>query len=97
VSNLNLPQLTHYGGRRSLTLPVLLARDNELFKGRRDIIFAIEERIINTGQRPALLLYGRRRMGKTSTLQRDFGKTRRSVPLHHRAIPPVDIERSVGV
>jgi DNA polymerase III delta prime subunit len=46
----------------------LMARDNELFKGRRDIIVAIEERIINTGQRPALLLYGRRRIGKTSTL-----------------------------
>jgi hypothetical protein len=46
----------------------LMARDNELFKGRRDIIVAIEERIINLGQRPALLLYGRRRIGKTSTL-----------------------------
>ncbi len=46
----------------------LMARDNELFKGRRDIVVAIEERIINSGQRPALLLYGRRRIGKTSTL-----------------------------
>jgi len=45
-----------------------MARDNELFKGRKDIIVAIEERIINSGQRPALLLYGRRRIGKTSTL-----------------------------
>ncbi len=35
---------------------------------RRDIIVAIEERIINSGQRPSLLLYGRRRIGKTSTL-----------------------------
>lgn len=46
----------------------LQLRDDELFKGRKDIIVAIEENIINPGQRPALLLYGRRRIGKTSTL-----------------------------
>jgi len=46
----------------------LQSRDFDLFKGRRDIIIAIEENIINPGQRPALLLYGRRRIGKTSTL-----------------------------
>ena len=46
----------------------LQPRDHGLFKGRRDIIVAIEEHIINTGQRPTLLLYGRRRIGKTSTL-----------------------------
>jgi len=46
----------------------LQPRDHKLFKGRRDIIVAIEENIINTGQRPALLLYGRRRIGKSSTL-----------------------------
>jgi hypothetical protein len=46
----------------------LQLRDHDLFKGRRDIIIAIEENIINPGQRPALLLYGRRRIGKTSTL-----------------------------
>ena len=46
----------------------LKARDHDLFKGRKDIIVAIEENIINPGQRPALLLYGRRRIGKTSTL-----------------------------
>jgi len=43
-------------------------RDKDLFKGRKDIIVAIEENIINTGQKPSLLLYGRRRTGKTSTL-----------------------------
>lgn len=46
----------------------LQLRDHDLFKGRRDIIVALEEHIINTGQRPTLLLYGRRRIGKTSTL-----------------------------
>jgi hypothetical protein len=46
----------------------LQQRDHDLFKGRKDIIVAIEKNIINTGQRPALLLYGRRRTGKSSTL-----------------------------
>jgi len=46
----------------------LMDRDHNLFKGRKDIIVAIEENIINPAQRPALLLYGRRRIGKTSTL-----------------------------
>lgn len=43
-------------------------RDQELFKGRKDMIVAIEENIINSGQRPALMLYGWRRIGKSSTL-----------------------------
>ena len=42
--------------------------DGELFKGRRDIIRALEENIIHPQQRAALLLYGRRRIGKSSTL-----------------------------
>ncbi len=46
----------------------LKPRDQDIFKGRRDIIIAIEENIINPAQRPALLLYGRRRIGKSSTL-----------------------------
>lgn len=46
----------------------LQSRDHNLFKGRKDIIIALEEHIINTGQRPTLFLYGRRRIGKTSTL-----------------------------
>jgi uncharacterized protein len=46
----------------------LQPRDHQLFKGRKDIIIAIEENIINPSQRPALLLYGRRRIGKSSTL-----------------------------
>ncbi len=39
-----------------------------LFKGRRDLVYALEENIIAPQQRPALLLYGRRRAGKSSTL-----------------------------
>lgn len=46
----------------------LQPRDQEVFKGRQDIIIAIEENVINPAQRPALLLYGRRRIGKSSTL-----------------------------
>ena len=46
----------------------LQPRDQEVFKGRRDIIIAIEENIINPAQRPAVFLYGRRRIGKISTL-----------------------------
>ena len=46
----------------------LQPRDHELFKGRRDIIAAIEEHIINPDRSTTLLLYGRRRTGKTSTL-----------------------------
>jgi hypothetical protein len=46
----------------------LQTRDFGLLKGRRDIIRAIEKDILITNQRPALLLYGRRRTGKSSTL-----------------------------
>ncbi|MGH9799183.1 MAG: hypothetical protein ACRD82_02370, partial [Blastocatellia bacterium] len=46
----------------------LLPRDFSLLKGRRDIIRAIETFVLNTGQRHVLLLYGRRRTGKSSTL-----------------------------
>ena len=46
----------------------LMVRDRNLFKGRRDIIVAIEENVVNPAQKPTLLLYGRRRIGKTSTL-----------------------------
>lgn len=42
--------------------------EESVFKGRKDIIIAIEKNIINASQRPALLLYGRRRTGKSSTL-----------------------------
>ena len=46
----------------------LEVRDQQLFVGRSDILLAIEQFILNTDQRPSLLLYGRRRTGKSSTL-----------------------------
>ncbi|UOG93716.1 MAG: hypothetical protein L3K52_08315 [Candidatus Thiothrix sulfatifontis] len=46
----------------------LQERDNTMFVGRRDILLAIEKYILNTEQSPSLLLYGRRRTGKSSTL-----------------------------
>lgn len=46
----------------------LQARDQHLFVGRRDLLLALEEQILNTQQKPSLLLYGRRRTGKSSTL-----------------------------
>jgi hypothetical protein len=46
----------------------LQQRDESLFVGRSDILLAIEQFILNTDQRPSLLLYGRRRTGKSSTL-----------------------------
>ncbi len=46
----------------------LKPREFGLLKGRRDIIRAIEKYILNSNQRPSLLLYGRRRTGKSSTL-----------------------------
>ena len=46
----------------------LQERDNTMFVGRRDILLAIEQYILNTDQHPSLLLYGRRRTGKSSTL-----------------------------
>lgn len=46
----------------------LQARDQHLFVGRRDLLLALEAHILNTQQKPSLLLYGRRRTGKSSTL-----------------------------
>src|SRR5262249_19858490 len=39
-----------------------------LFTGRRDIVLEIERNILGAIQTPTLLLYGQRRMGKTSIL-----------------------------
>jgi TIR domain/AAA ATPase domain len=39
-----------------------------LFTGRRDIALEIEQNILRAAQTPTLLLYGQRRMGKTSIL-----------------------------
>lgn len=42
--------------------------DHDLLKGQSEIVRKIERYILNTDQRPSLLLYGRRRTGKSSTL-----------------------------
>jgi hypothetical protein len=39
-----------------------------LFTGRRDLVLQIERNILRAAQTPTLLLYGQRRMGKTSIL-----------------------------
>jgi hypothetical protein len=44
------------------------AMDNSLFTGRRDVALEIERNILRVAQAPTLLLYGQRRMGKTSIL-----------------------------
>ncbi|MFN0124528.1 MAG: AAA family ATPase [Blastocatellia bacterium] len=44
----------------------LKEHEENLFKGRRDLVVKLEEAIFT--QRPSLLLYGRRRTGKTSAL-----------------------------
>lgn len=44
------------------------AEQDGLFTGRRDIVLEIERDILRAAQTPTLLLYGQRRMGKTSIL-----------------------------
>ncbi|MEI7848968.1 MAG: AAA family ATPase, partial [Chloroflexota bacterium] len=47
-----------------------LIKDSKTFKGRRDLFHSLGNELINpSGQRPALLLFGARRMGKSSTLK----------------------------
>ena len=47
-----------------------LALQSKVFKGRRDIFRALERELVpQADQRPALLLFGARRMGKTSVLR----------------------------
>lgn len=47
-----------------------LVKDSRAFKGRRDLFAMLNNELVNpSGQRPAMLLFGARRMGKTSTLK----------------------------
>ncbi len=47
-----------------------LMKNSPSFKGRRDIFIALGNELANaSGQRPAILLFGARRMGKISTLR----------------------------
>ncbi len=47
-----------------------LVKDSKAFKGRKDLFAMLTNELTNpSGQRPAMLLFGARRMGKTSTLK----------------------------
>ncbi len=47
-----------------------LKRNSLVFKGRKDLFSVLSNELVNpSGQRPAILLFGARRMGKTSTLK----------------------------
>jgi hypothetical protein len=47
-----------------------LIKESKTFKGRRDLFRSLDNELINpSGQRPSLLLFGARRMGKSSTLK----------------------------
>ncbi len=47
-----------------------LIKDSKTFKGRLDLFKSLGNELVNpSGQRPALLLFGARRMGKSSTLK----------------------------
>lgn len=69
----NEQEKLHHSAFNELPNPYLFGsplkdRDQQLFVGRSDILLAIEQYILNANQRPSLLLYGRRRTGKSSTL-----------------------------
>src|SRR5262249_7496224 len=60
-------------GAREIPNPVNLGNpvselNGNIFTGRRDIAAEIERAILGAAQAPTLLLYGQRRMGKTSIL-----------------------------
>jgi hypothetical protein len=47
-----------------------LIKESKTFKGRRDLFHSLGNELINpSGQRPSILLFGARRMGKSSTLK----------------------------
>jgi hypothetical protein len=47
-----------------------LIKDSKVFKGRRDLFRALENELLSPAdQRPTLMLFGARRMGKTSTIK----------------------------
>ena len=46
----------------------LRATEQDVFKGRREVVAAIEDHFLSSDRSPALLLYGDRRIGKSSVL-----------------------------
>ena len=71
-----------------------------LFIGRHDVFDWLEENLLAAGQPNALALYGRRRIGKTSTLYQlvegERGRTLRENPSRPMRAAYIDLQRYAG-
>jgi len=71
-----------------------------LFVGRHDVFTWLEENLIAAGQPNALMLYGRRRVGKTSTLYQlvegERGRPLRENPARPIRAAYIDLQRYAG-
>ncbi len=78
----------------------LTPASEELYKGREDVFMWIEENLLGKTQPHTLILYGQRRMGKTSTLYQlvggKRGKTIREYPGHPIYPVYIDLQRLAG-
>ncbi len=78
----------------------LTPASGELYKGREDIFMWIEENLLGKTQPHTLILYGQRRMGKTSTLYQlvggKRGQTIREYPGHPIFPVYIDLQRLAG-
>jgi 8-oxo-dGTP pyrophosphatase MutT (NUDIX family) len=78
----------------------LTPASEELYKGREDVFMWIEENLLGKTQPHTLILYGQRRMGKTSTLYQlvggKRGQTIREYPGHPIYPVYIDLQRLAG-
>lgn len=78
----------------------LTKASSALFFGRDDAFTWLEENLIATGQPNALMLYGRRRIGKTSTLYQlvegERGRALRENPVRPIRAAYIDLQRYAG-
>ncbi len=78
----------------------LTPASEELYKGREDVFMWIEENLLGKTQPHTLILYGQRRMGKTSTLYQlvggKRGKTIREYPGYPIFPVYIDLQRLAG-
>ena len=78
----------------------LTPASEELYKGREDLFMWIEENLLGKTQPHTLILYGQRRMGKTSTLYQlvggQRGKTIREYPGYPIFPVYIDLQRLAG-
>ena len=78
----------------------LTSASESLYVGRRDVFAWIEENLIGKTQPHTLILYGQRRMGKTSTLYQliegKLGQPIREYPGHPIYPVYIDLQRLVG-